>query len=538
MSPPSYREDNGEEKEAGDDDDKNDHNRWVTRRPNRDLTEEERLAKKRLKRQLKYQSKLKGIKTRLRQAQMRNDRVVEREARASLEALLRLHEQKGIAAGTSRRTRTTTTTAVADGDDDGGNDSAIEEIISYRGEPFARIMVESTGKLLMKRLEQHDQGVVFDRTLIGDDAPGRGKTTKKKNKKAGMNGAATGTGTDTNHLRPKDYYAAHARELCWNMTRATQTESMFDNYAALRGYCSNKFVERAMLVVHSLGKLLPTPPSSSTCLTGDEAETTNINDFSVQNRHIITNDEFPKRLLSVRDVCCVGCGPGCDAVGLLAFLQSVAAAADRSPEQQHQPPSVASSATIPNVVLLDWTIDQWRRILGPLEECLRSSGEDTASAAAAEGDSRTAVTPRVGKLDLAPCDVRVSLLEGDANIMARELLIKPSEIEDELGRQPLRQVLACDLIITSYLLSETRGRWHAFYDDLVRYAKPGTLFLFTDPTAWQMHIFVDRCSGCGNDYEADRRAMDFVWLDSSMNQPELQALEGRVGPAVLLGMKR
>jgi hypothetical protein len=32
--------------------------------------------------------------------------------------------------------------------------------------------------------------------------------------------------------------------------------------------------------------------------------------------------------------------------------------------------------------------------------------------------------------------------------------------------------------------------------------------------------------------------MDFVWLDSSMHQPELQLLEGRVGPAVLLGIKR
>ena len=32
--------------------------------------------------------------------------------------------------------------------------------------------------------------------------------------------------------------------------------------------------------------------------------------------------------------------------------------------------------------------------------------------------------------------------------------------------------------------------------------------------------------------------MDFVWLDSSMHSPMLQALEGRVGPAVLLGMKR
>jgi hypothetical protein len=62
----------------------------------------------------------------------------------------------------------------------------------------------------------------------------------------------------------------------------------------------------------------------------------------------------------------------------------------------------------------------------------------------------------------------------------------------------------------------------------VRRTDPGTLFIFSDPTAWQLHLFMERSSYC----------MDFCWLDSSMYRPELQALEGRVGPAVLVGIKR
>ena len=107
--------------------------------------------------------------------------------------------------------------------------------------------------------------------------------------------------------------------------------------------------------------------------------------------------------------------------------------------------------------------------------------------------------------------------------------------------------LNVDLILVSYLLSETRGKWHAFFDDVVDLVPVGTLFLFTDPTAWQMHSFRERYEFFSNDKNGSttnggvdchgekQRRMNFVWLDSSIYRPEMQKLEGRNGPAVLLG---
>ena len=137
-----------------------------------------------------------------------------------------------------------------------------------------------------------------------------------------------------------------------------------------------------------------------------------------------------------------------------------------------------------------------------------------------------------------------------------------------------------DLVVVSYLLSETRDAWYDYFDDFVGRCKVGTLFLITDPTAWQLHIFRQRyeydnsyinsnsasditpCDGVSmqtslnedirstlssrpdvveaqkpQPHHQRRVLMEFQWLDSSMYRPELQELEGRNGPGVILAMK-
>jgi hypothetical protein len=91
------------------------------------------------------------------------------------------------------------------------------------------------------------------------------------------------------------------------------------------------------------------------------------------------------------------------------------------------------------------------------------------------------------------------------------------------------KLLSIDLFITSYLLSETRGKWHDFYESLFQKARPGSLFLFTDPTAWQIHIWLSK-----HQHELEGHC----WLDSSMNRPDLQVLEGRLESGVLFAMKK
>jgi hypothetical protein len=50
----------------------------------------------------------------------------------------------------------------------------------------------------------------------------------------------------------------------------------------------------------------------------------------------------------------------------------------------------------------------------------------------------------------------------------------------------------------------------------------------TEPTAWQLHIFRTRY----------HHVIDYVWLDTSLYRPDLQELETRNGPAVLLCRRR
>jgi hypothetical protein len=275
----------------------------------------------------------------------------------------------------------------------------------------------------------------------------------------------------------KEFQTEQARILLQNMTKGSQTESMFENEAALRGYTRQKFIERAMLMVTALTKLGNLPESqSSGC-----------------------HERIRAKLASVRSLCSVGCGPGCDAVGMAAWLSSI------NPSS-----STTTTPILDYAVLLDYAVQHWDQILTPLVNVV--------------------VPEFIGDMVTASCDVRSSLLESN-NAVAAQLLSRREEVDgtgNDNDKDPNSQRLKVDLIVTSYLLSETRGQWHAFFDDLVRRTDPGTLFIFTDPTAWQLHVFMERSSHC----------MDFCWLDSSMYRPELQALEGRVGPAVLVGIKR
>ena len=148
------------------------------------------------------------------------------------------------------------------------------------------------------------------------------------------------------------------------------------------------------------------------------------------------------------------------------------------------------------IVFLDWTMDRWSYFLQPLQEILKANSF-------------------VKSVHLGFCDVLQSL-SAESIAVTRQLLVTSADVSD------------IDIFATSYLLTETRGKWHAFYRDIIQIAKPGALFLFAEPKAWQLHTLMEQM----------KTTMHFVWLDSSMHSPVLQALEGRVGPAVLLGMKR
>lgn len=289
------------------------------------------------------------------------------------------------------------------------------------------------------------------------------------------------------------------RTLLKSMTKGTQTRAMFDDPEALRGYTRQKFVARAKLVVESLGKV----PMAARLACKESASSPG--SFAIDATHDPTWFEvLQQKLLSIRTVCSIGCGPACEVVGLMAFLRTASwSLSDATPQQV---PELARGAqpdapVLERVILLDWAMEQWKPlILNDLCDLL--------------------VPQHVAQIVLDECDVSHPLSDPSHNCGAYAALLT-TQADPGLGPTPS----SLDLVVVSYLLTETRHRWHPLLDDVLPMTN---MALFLDPTAWQLHMVCRRY----NDW------MEFQWLDSSLQHPLLQSLEGRVGPAVVLGVRR
>lgn len=364
-------------------------------RANAQLTGEERNAKISLKRRLKQYSKLKKFETRLQQAIDRKDTVTEERARCEL----REFRQDLIDVKDSIFN-------VADSDEGEGEDDGDSEILSTGRSHILAIYQQ----LIQMCIDQESTDKLFQ----------------------------------TNQ----------ARTLLRNMTKGTQTESMFNNSTALLGYTRQKFSERATLALSSLDKLkLRRPASSST-------------------------QQLLECVMKTQSLCSIGCGPGCDAVGVLSFLR-------------------AHGCNLERVVLMDYVMPQWKQLIDPLMGVL--------------------IPGYVQQIETASCDIRFSMHD-PSNHSALTELIRGADDSSAISSK-------IDMIVISYVLTETRGKWHAFMQDLVKMLRPGTLLLISEPTAWQLHHLLELCCTHLDCHE---------WLDSSRWNPALQALEGRMGPAVLL----
>jgi hypothetical protein len=365
-------------------------------RANAELTGEERNAKVLLKRRLKQYSKLKKFETRLQQAIDRKDKETEERARHELQEFrLGLMDVKDSILN------------VTDSNEGEGKDDGDSEIIQQGWSHILAIYQQ----ILQMCTDQESTDKLFQ----------------------------------TNQ----------AKTLLRNMTKGTQTETMFDNSTALLGYTRQKFNERAILALSSLDKLkLRRPVSSST-------------------------QQLLECLMKTQSLCSIGCGPGCDAVGVLSFLR-------------------AHGYNLQRVVLMDYVMPQWKQlIIDPLMGVL--------------------IPNYVPQIDTASCDIRFSI-HHPSNYSALTELIRDAD-DSTAGSSKI------NMIVISYVLTETRGKWHAFMQDLVKMLRPGTLLLISEPTAWQLHHFLDLCGTHLDCHE---------WLDSSRWTPALQPLEGRIGPAVLL----
>lgn len=415
------------------------------RKNNKDLTGDEKIAKRELKRHLKQLKQQTKLETRIRHAIVRRDPEVEEQTRAELaELLLRQLQQHQDGVETPLTPRSTAQTV---------DESELER--------KCRTIIESTYQQLQLKLrdsEQEQQQDIDDACGTSDDSSNFATSTKK------------------------DLCLKQTVKLLRNMTKGTQELSMFDNQDALRGYTRHKFIERSMLVVSSLSKLILQSSSSAPI-----HQPTDISQSSFFRARLLD------RLQGIKSVASIGCGPGCDAFGMSVLFSCF-----------------QTSKRLERLVLLDWAMDQWRFIVSPLEDHVVPKYADSIECGTCN------VLKNLGDTENAQA---VQLMTNDACSLAAQ-----DESDDNNSN-----LLSIDVFITSYLLSETHGKWHVFYESLFQKARPGSLFLFTDPTAWQIHMWLSKFK-----HELEGHC----WLDSSMNRPDLQVLEGRLRAGVLLAMKR
>ncbi len=369
----------------------------------------------------------------------------------------------------------------------------------------------------------------------------------------------------------RQYQNEQSAKLLQHMTKGTQQINMFtNNEHALHGYTRQKFLERAMLLTKSIYRLQPQEEEEE-----EEEEAISIT-ILPSGGDTTEEEEKRKRIFwnltcHVRSVCSIACGPGCDAMGMVAFLLT------QRQDHYHAHP------LLERVLLFDWAIDPWKVILEPLQHM---------------------VVPRyVQRMEMGHCDIRQDLLRPKhpmdditttaiswTNQTALSLLMAPTativdgddvhnghgtQNPNKHNNQPQQDVLQghddfnyhdhhdvsskMDMFIFSYVLTETREQWATFCQDLISLARPNALFYFAEPTAWQLHRLLllfpmsqvddeekpqsppsisNHNSNHNNNNSSKKNArMDWIWLDSSMDSPSLQCLERRVGPAVLLGRK-
>lgn len=189
--------------------------------------------------------------------------------------------------------------------------------------------------------------------------------------------------------------------------------------------------------------------------------------------------EVYEKIGKVKRVCSIGCGPGNDLVGMLAFLQ------------------FQFDVSLDEAYLLDWAMDQWSTLLLPLRQKLRDYCK---------------------QIYIDTCDVTQPLRS-----FQNKSLHNFFENDE----------CTVDMFCLSYILTEQRYKWHGFVIDLIQNSSRNAIFYFAEPTTWQLFHLLNLVK----EDLIDKINIRCFWMDSSCFLPHLQNLEGRNGPAVLLIVK-
>jgi hypothetical protein len=246
----------------------------------------------------------------------------------------------------------------------------------------------------------------------------------------------------------EDNVAADA--LLHGMKKGTDCDDQY-SAGALGGYAKRKFVERAALIYDCCCEVMRLGVSGAAAHSSGASPATQA-----------LAARASASLRRVRCAVSIGGGPANDLCGWHAFERELQAASDaegevvapamwslRRPCGRCADPAVVEAERVA-LWCLDFASAKWAPLVAAADSALGG-----------------------GRVRGARCDV-VDGAWPPAELSPREA--------DEVG--------GAELYIFSYVLIECRGRWHRFVEAVWARAKPGALFLFADPTDWQLRELV------------------------------------------------
>lgn len=278
-------------------------------KPNSELSEEERDAKRIFKEKVKLQSRLKSLETTIRHAIFRKDEATELKARRKLDDLLikesiMVKELNYVSEFSSNQ------------------NPSQENLVSIRQNSFSNEEVRKRARPYV---------VAITNALLHSEAA-----------ELELNGG-TRNGNST-----RDLQIQRAFELLQHMSKGSQTLEMFEDSFALWGYARIRFSERSLLLCSSLGRLeIPQLGQENLPAAFDP-----LIESQRCTRQKMWNIFINK---GVRKACSIGSGPGNDIAGVISFLQMILLK--------------NFEFLLDKIILMDWS-NHWQKITVPLCEVL------------------------------------------------------------------------------------------------------------------------------------------------------------------------
>ena len=301
--------------------DKCNHTTSFAGKPNTELSQEEKDAKRQLKKKIKLQSKIKSIENTIRHAIGRKDSKTEKIARKKLEDLLL--KENDVVVEMNYVSEFSVNSKISQDSSNVRNSYSAEEM-KKKAKPY--ILNISDALFHCSAAEQ-----------ALDGGQGNGKGTR------------TGNANRTTQIQ-------NAVKLLKCMTKGSQTLQMFEDSSALWGYCRQKFYERSMLLCTSIARI--EIPICQYSPSFDE-------DPAMKKQKLIRKKIWNMFLSSkIKNACSIGSGPACDPSGLISFLHMV-----RSQKTNQLQNLSSSEPVLDKIILMDWS-QEWIEVTAPLRNIL------------------------------------------------------------------------------------------------------------------------------------------------------------------------